>query len=266
MSKNCHVISFSGGKDSTAMLFKMLEDDKYKINKNNLYIVFADTGVEYPEMHQHIKHVDDILIDKYDLEIIRIYDKNGDFIYYMTEYKHKCGKYAGCPHGFPTYKYRWCSNYLKITPFEQFYSKLRKEKGYSKFFIYIGYSLDEIKRTKYFCRKNKENEIIYRAPLIEKYNMNEEDCLNYCMEKYGFDWGGLYEQTNRISCWICPLKKMDGHRFIIEERPKFWKIIKQIEHDLHYKYNYKYWKFTPRYSCDELEEIILTKYSKRLRR
>ena len=44
-----HIISFSGGKDSTAMLLKMIELN-YTIDD----IVFVDTGLELPEMYLYI--------------------------------------------------------------------------------------------------------------------------------------------------------------------------------------------------------------------
>ena len=47
-----HIVSFSGGKDSTAMLLLMIEKG-YKIDE----IIFLDTGVEFPEMYEHIEKV-----------------------------------------------------------------------------------------------------------------------------------------------------------------------------------------------------------------
>ena len=51
-----HIVSFSGGKDSTAMLLKMLE--------NNMQIddiIFCDTGKEFPQMYEHIRKVKDYI-------------------------------------------------------------------------------------------------------------------------------------------------------------------------------------------------------------
>ena len=49
MTDFTNVISFSGGKDSTAMVIEMLERNE-KIHS----IVFVDTGFEFPEMYSHI--------------------------------------------------------------------------------------------------------------------------------------------------------------------------------------------------------------------
>ena len=51
-----HIVSLSGGKDSTAMLLMMLEK-----NMQIDDIVFCDTGVEFPQMYRHLdklqKHI-----------------------------------------------------------------------------------------------------------------------------------------------------------------------------------------------------------------
>ena len=48
-----HVVSFSGGKDSTAMLLMML-DKGMPIDD----IIFSDTGMEFPALNTHIEKVE----------------------------------------------------------------------------------------------------------------------------------------------------------------------------------------------------------------
>lgn len=45
-----YIVSFSRGKDSTAMLLKMLED-----NWDIAEIIYCDTGKEFPQMYEHIE-------------------------------------------------------------------------------------------------------------------------------------------------------------------------------------------------------------------
>lgn len=47
-----HVVSFSGGKDSTAMLLMMIEKNM-PIDE----IIMCDTGVEFDEMYDHVEKV-----------------------------------------------------------------------------------------------------------------------------------------------------------------------------------------------------------------
>ena len=48
-----HIVSFSGGKDSTAMLLRMVEE-AWPID----VILFCDTGLEFPELYKHIDRVE----------------------------------------------------------------------------------------------------------------------------------------------------------------------------------------------------------------
>lgn len=48
-----HVVSFSGGKDSTAMLLRMLEEGM-PVD----IILFCDTGLEFPALYEHIDKVE----------------------------------------------------------------------------------------------------------------------------------------------------------------------------------------------------------------
>ena len=48
-----HVVSFSGGKDSTAMLLKMLE-----MGMQVDVILFCDTGLEFEQLYDHIRKVE----------------------------------------------------------------------------------------------------------------------------------------------------------------------------------------------------------------
>ena len=51
-----HAVSLSGGKDSTAMLLLMIERDM-PVD----VVLTADTGMEFPEMYEHLQKLDDLL-------------------------------------------------------------------------------------------------------------------------------------------------------------------------------------------------------------
>lgn len=53
MKSKLNVISFSGGKDSTAMLLRMLEEGM-PVD----LIIYCDTGLEFPAMYDHIAKVE----------------------------------------------------------------------------------------------------------------------------------------------------------------------------------------------------------------
>ena len=63
--KQFHAVSLSGGKDSTAMLLLMIERDM-PINM----VLSADTGMEVPEMYEHLAKLDEHLFRERGIHIL----------------------------------------------------------------------------------------------------------------------------------------------------------------------------------------------------
>ena len=137
-----NVVSFSGGKDSTAMLLKMIEQG-IQID----CILFCDTGLEFPQMYEHIDKVE----RETGLTITRV-KPDMDFEYLMFDkpinrkdssaIKIKYGA-DQTGHGWPGPKMRWCTKSLKDTPRERF---LKAFKPYYEMRYYVGIAADEQKR------------------------------------------------------------------------------------------------------------------------
>ena len=72
-----HIVSFSGGKDSTAMLLRMLEE-----NMQVDEIIYCDTYKEFPQMYKHIEKIKKYIKEKYNKEITTLKAEK-DFDYYM---------------------------------------------------------------------------------------------------------------------------------------------------------------------------------------
>lgn len=237
-NKKIYILSFSGGKDSTALLFKLIQN-KYPLD----YIVFSDTGVEFPEMCKHINNIKSMFVDKF-----LIIKNKYSFIDYMTTYKRKRGKYKGLPYGFPTRKYRWCTKMLKIYPTKKFIKTLK-----GQVINYIGYSTDEIKRWDKL-KKKEDDKVKYLAPLITDFEMNSKDTLLFS-RSLGFTWGGLYKYMKRASCFLCPLQSKSSMFYLYKDRPELWSIIKELENGLKEK-GVPYWEFFYGKSTDDLEKIF----------
>lgn len=116
MTREYHVVSFSGGKDSTAMLLKMTELGKPMID----CILFCNTGLEFPAMYEHIKSVGE-RIGK-NITIVR---SNESFEYMMFNKpinrrpdSSVMLKYGGTQkgYGWPGPRLRWCTERLKNEP------------------------------------------------------------------------------------------------------------------------------------------------------
>lgn len=91
---------------------------------------------------------------------------------------------------------RWRTKELKTRVIEK---HLRELKNQYTLYQYIGLAADETDRLK---RKNNQQEN-HIHPLVN-WGWSEADCLNYCYS-LGYDWGGLYNYFDRVSCWCCPL-------------------------------------------------------------
>ena len=231
-----NVVSYSGGKDSTAMALKMIEED-IPID----CILFCDTGLEFPQMYEHI--------DKFEretgLNITRV-KPDMPFEYLMFDkpinrrdespikIKYGADK-AG--HGWPGPKMRWCTKSLKDMPRERF---LKAFKPYYEIRYYVGIAADETKRLE---RKTNQNPS-HVHPLVE-WGMTEADCLKYCFSK-GYDWGGLYELFDRVSCWCCPLQPLEDLRKLRIHFPEQWEQLKEWDDR-----NFRTYK--PDYTVRELE-------------
>lgn len=61
-----HAVSLSGGKDSTCLLLLMIERGM-PIDA----VISADTGMEFPEMYEHLAKVDEYLFRERGLHMLR---------------------------------------------------------------------------------------------------------------------------------------------------------------------------------------------------
>lgn len=204
------IISLSGGKDSTAMLIEMIE-----LGEPFDEIIFADTGMEFPEMYAHL----DLVEDKLHVGITRVRsDKPWD--YWMFDHVKTRGKTAGeRGYGWPMASargMRWCTTRLKKDPMRKYISANYDVKPVEC----IGIAFDEAQRVKF-------DDPLKRYPLVE-IGMTEAMALKRCYD-YGFDWGGLYEIFGRVSCWCCPFQSNRELRSLYYHRPGMWKRLMEMD-------------------------------------
>ena len=221
-----NLVSFSGGKDSTAMLLMMIEKN-IKIDK----IVCVDTTKEFPAMYKHIGKVQDLCPIK--IEVVKI-----DFDYWFSEHIKTKGKNKDKKgYGFPDFRNRWCTSLKR-----QAVHQIEKTIIGKDVVQFHGIALDEKER----CDKNNGREIRY--PLVE-WGVTEKQALDYCYSK-GLDWGGLYEKFHRVSCWCCPMSRICELRTLYHEFPELWKELVVMQEK-------SYRDFRPDYSVRGLEEKFM---------
>ena len=80
---------------------------------------------------------------------------------------------------------------------------------------------------------NKGRNIKY--PLVN-WEIVEKQALEYCYSK-GFNWGGLYDNLIRVSCFCCDQKRIGELKWIYNERPEIWQKLLYMQSMT--KYNFK---------------------------
>lgn len=211
-----HAVSLSGGKDSTAMLLLMIERDM-PID----VVLTADTGMEFPEMYEHLEKVDELLYQERGIHLTTLRHPKG-FEYLMFDVPQQQERAIArriangqtlTGYGWPGVFVRWCTGQLKTHLISKEVNRLKKEKNAVH---YVGIAADEPKRI-----KNDQ------YPLVE-WGITEAQALRICYDR-GFDWSGLYEIYHRCSCWCCPLQRIDELRKLRKHHPELWARLLELD-------------------------------------
>nr|WP_242568591.1 phosphoadenosine phosphosulfate reductase family protein [Clostridium botulinum] len=207
-----YIASFSGGKDSVAMVLKLIEN-KMPLDR----IAFIDTGLDFGEQRNIIKICErkfKKLKPGLKFDYIKPKKTFEEQFYTKIQKGKNKGKIYGWPYtiGFNS----WCNDRLKIRPFRKYLKQFKDEV-----IIYLGIAADETNRLK----KLEPNR---RAPLAE-WGMTEKDCLNYIKEK-GF-WNPMYWKFERLGCYLCPKQNLDSLRSLRRHYPYLWEKMIRMDKD-----------------------------------
>jgi 3'-phosphoadenosine 5'-phosphosulfate sulfotransferase (PAPS reductase)/FAD synthetase len=200
-----NIVSFSGGKDSTAMLLRMVE-----LNMPIDKVVFADTTLEFPEMYDYIKKIKSLI--PYKIIIVKAVHSWDDWFYGCWSK----GKNTGVIRGFPyVTRMCWWQRDSKDVPL----AKICKGN-----INYIGIAKDEEKR----CDREVYKKGIFKFPLVE-WGWTENDCIQY-LKKRGL-LNPLYKKFKRLGCWLCPKQSMSSLKSLYLYYPALWEKLKKYEKD-----------------------------------
>ena len=203
-------------KDSTAMLLLMIERGM-PIDT----VISADTGMEFPEMYEHLAKVDEYLFRERGLHITTLRHPKGFEWMMFEEPKQRKSSLEnrarfGVPpygNGWPGIHVRWCTGQLKTHLVNKEVNRLKADKAALH---YVGIAADETKR----CKDD-----IY--PLV-MWCITEADALQICYDR-GFDFGGLYKIYNRASCWCCPFQRIGELRKLRRHHPELWARLMELD-------------------------------------
>lgn len=199
-----HIASFSGGKDSAAMVIKMIEKGMPLDDIVFIKVMATPTlGADYPEMYEYIDRFERYIQRKITIvPSIMSFDEGFHEIY-------KKGKRAGIKYGFPLIVGAWCNDRLKLRAINKHY------KTYGDHIRYLGLAADEPER----LAKLRAS---CRAPLAE-WGMTEADCIAFLKERDLLN--PLYKKFKRLGCWFCPKQSLDSLRILRHDYPDLWNMI-----------------------------------------
>lgn len=223
-----YVASVSWGKDSLAMLLRLLEE-----NKPLDEVVYFNNGMDFQAIY-NIRDKVLPLLEKRNIKYTELKPKC-NFLYQMFEKPVKVGKqneHKG---------YSWCGGRCRWGTME----KIRAiEKYCENCYEYVGIALDEPKRLE---KERKGNKIF---PLAE-WQMTEKDCLEYCRGG-GYCWLedniDLYDILDRVSCWCCANKNLKELRNYYLYLPTYWDKLKELQSKTNRPFKYN------KYTIFDLEE------------
>ena len=164
-----HIVSLSGGKDSTALAI-YLRDYVPQVE-----YVFCDTHKELPETYEYLDRLEAFL----QRPIIRLDDHRG--------FDHYLELHAGM---LPSPNIRWCTHQLKIKPFETYV-------GNDQVWSYIGIRGDE----------DRSGYISTKANVIPVYPFKEHGItireVHHILTESGLGFPTYYEWRQRSGCFFC---------------------------------------------------------------
>ncbi len=191
-----HILSLSGGKDSTALAILMHKEIP------EMEYFFCDTHKELPETYEYF----------------RIEARLGIKIHYLSAergFDHWLDVYGGV---LPSPKMRWCTKQMKILPLEKFV-------GNDETISYIGIRADE-NREGYISSKPNIKPVF---PFKER-GLVKADIIRL-LEESGIGLPDYYRWRSRSGCFFCFFQRKYEWVMLAEEHPDLFAEAVRYEHN-----------------------------------
>lgn len=195
--KHCkYVVSYGGGKNSTAMCIWLVE--------NRLpfdFAVFSDTGNEMPETYAYLNIMKKYL-DKAGVPLVVVRVRSGESL------SDRCMRRKVIP----SEVWRWCTRDMKVTPIHAFYRSLK-----CHIYQYMGIDYGEVRRMK----PPKVDYVTNLYPLID-HRIDRAGCADIIRN------AGLPVPI-KSGCYLCPFNNSDRWAEIHKKHPELYEHSMKIE-------------------------------------
>ncbi len=256
-----HIISWSGGKDSTATVI-LFHEHELELMKpgDKVMIVFAEVMFDIQHnISGHNPDIIDFIYEKksifeswgYEVNILHANGKRKDFLdfFYHTMGKSRTHpEHEGMRYGFPASGLCGVKRDLKLKPIEDF----KKSMADVEHIDYVGIAKDEPDRLI----------SLYKEPntmsLLDKYGYTEEDAKNLCVKYDMLSPQYLLAdgKQKRDGCWFCPNAKLCEHEAIRNRLPKAWE--KYVSLETEPNVAYPKWNCFSKETLHDRDEILRT--------
>lgn len=211
-----HIVSLSGGKDSTALAIYL----RQRYPELPAEYVFCDTGAELDETYEYLERLEALLgvevtrLSALDLLGLASKPNRSAFDVWLYEV------YGGF---LPSPRSRWCTRVLKIKPFEEYV-------GEDQAFSYIGIRVDE-DREGYVARKPP---VISKRPNILPVYPLKDDGLGLAevealLKESGLGMPGYYRWRSRSGCYFCFYQQIAEWQGLKENHPERFRAAQSYE-------------------------------------
>jgi len=194
-----HILSLSGGKDSTALAIYMRD------RVANMEYVFCDTEQELPETYDYLKKLEAYL---------------GKPINHLKHDGKGFDELLSARRGYlPSPQVRWCTEQLKIKPFEKYV-------GDAVCYSYIGIRADEAHRRGYISTKPN---IMTKYPFIDD-GLRKADVMRL-LDESGLGLPAYYEWRSRSGCYFCFFQQKIEWVGLLEKHEDLYQMAMNYEKD-----------------------------------
>ena len=207
-------VCFSGGKDSAAMLIRMLELGTYPIDA----IFFADTEKEFPDLYAYIRQIEAYIQKRFDpnlkVEFTKPKKSWDEWFYGAVTRGANKGKIRGAPlRAYPC----WWAREAKVYPLQ------RATKDFDR--VFIGIAADESHR---MTTQTDKNSLKNEYPLVD-WGWSEQDCFDY-LDKLGL-MNELYVDFTRLGCFHCIKQPASSWHTLYQRYPDLWEEAKRWDEE-----------------------------------